>query len=50
MSVIVCEGCGKTFYHKKQGKPKYCLDCGVIVYEEHHKKWRERHAELIGKY
>ncbi len=52
---IICARCGVAFYHKKLGgKPKYCLECGLIVSDLRQrvvaKKWREKHPDIVKDY
>lgn len=36
---ITCKRCGAKFYTKKPGgQPRYCLECGINVYDELRKK------------
>jgi len=39
---ITCERCGEIFYTRKSGKPKYCGNCKVIVFEESAKRYNRK--------
>jgi len=41
-----CERCGIVFYTRKNGVPKYCADCRVVVYYENMNARKKKKREL----
>ena len=39
---VKCQRCQVIFYTRKSGVPRYCLDCGELVREEHQRLWRQK--------
>jgi len=40
---ITCKRCGTKFYVKGVGRSaKYCIECKVVIYKEHHKKYKRK--------
>ncbi len=45
---VTCARCGIKFLIKTygRGKIKYCVECRVIIYDEHHKEMDKKRREM----